>query len=88
MNDISELLDTLCALSRVSLLEEEREQFAHAFSRILDFVEKVKSLNLPSQKILPLVSKESQHTSEDVPIEFQFPINFRHDYRIGKLFEQ
>lgn len=85
MSEHQEIIQQLCHLARLSLQREEWEKFRQDFTRILEFIDKVKSLGLPSQKVLPLVSKDSMHLAEDEPSTYPLPQNFKKDYYIGSI---
>ncbi len=85
MDETKEMLASLCELSRVNLTGSEQEKFVEDFKKILEFIEKVKSMALPAQEKIPIVFQESMRLAEDQPAPFTFNEDFRRVYRVGNL---
>jgi len=85
---IEQLLEKLCELSRLSLTSEEKLSFRESFKRVIEFVDKVKSLNLPATAVPPLVTKESMELAEDQPEEFPLAQILHREYRLRSILEE
>jgi len=83
-----QLLDKLCELSRLKLTPEEKLGFRESFRRIIEFVDKVKSLNLPATAVSPLVTKESMELADDRPEQFPQAELLPREYRLRSILEE
>jgi aspartyl/glutamyl-tRNA(Asn/Gln) amidotransferase C subunit len=80
----------LCALARIDLTEDEHEEFARKFNRLLDFVDQLlahRSDDQPSGA--QLVERQSEAESlllrRDEAAAFVWPDGFKHDYIVRQV---
>lgn len=85
MRMMSDLLDHLCQLARLNLVESEREEFSRKFASLLDFIERIKALSAESDSPTLLHSKDCQETRPDIPITYKHQDKLSGPYSAGRI---
>jgi Asp-tRNA(Asn)/Glu-tRNA(Gln) amidotransferase C subunit len=78
------LLDQLCALARIELSPEERDDFRAKFESLLGFVEVVQSY-AGSDDQAPLAMLDQLEPRRDVAVQFEWPAGTFHYYRVPQV---
>jgi aspartyl/glutamyl-tRNA(Asn/Gln) amidotransferase C subunit len=82
---MSDLLDHLCQLARLNLLDGERDEFSRKFASLLAFVEHIKeSSSVPDSAALH-VPKERQSLRSDIPKPFSEIKDISGSYAAGHI---
>ncbi len=82
------LLDNLLRLSRLTLEDSERAEFARKFKSLLEFVDKVNDSEFAAGVGRSAASAGSLSYLDEMPLasdeprDFIFPPGFLHDYRV------
>jgi aspartyl/glutamyl-tRNA(Asn/Gln) amidotransferase C subunit len=82
---MSELLNHLCQLARISLACEERAVFSSKFESLLAFVERIKEVPLTGEGSALHITKEMLEPRADVPAAFPALDDLQKDYAAGHI---
>jgi aspartyl/glutamyl-tRNA(Asn/Gln) amidotransferase C subunit len=82
---MSELLNHLCQLARISLACEERAVFSSKFESLLAFVERIKEVPLTDEGSSLHVTKDELELGADVPVVFPALGDLPKDYAAGHI---
>lgn len=80
-----DLLDHLCQLARLRLLEEERDEFSRKFASLLTFIEHIKETAADQDSAALHVPKERLSLRDDTPSPFSGMREISGNYAAGHI---